>query len=275
MSGRSPPPEEIRSRLAAAAPWYHDFRRLGLDTAATARQRPADVLRQLGRTVRERLAGGSGLEKGGRLWSRATLRPVASHRINQGHKEEILLPWLEELLDGLEPGATCLDLFCADGYYSCTLAASRHDLVVTGVDLDAAELDRARLAAELLDLDNLRLEHADVNDWLVASPSDFDLILCAGGLYHLQEPRALLAALRKVCRGYLVVQSVVSLAREEVDYFETPAPGWRHGSRFSHAWLERCLSKLGWQVERQARNVLTGNRRPADRGSSYFVCRRG
>ncbi len=267
MSPSPPTSDELHRRLAAAAPWYHDFRRLGLDTPATDRRGPLTLLGRLARSLRERLTGGPALEKGGRLLSRATLAPAASHRVNQAHKEEILLPWLEELVDALAPGA--------DGYYSCTMAARRADLAVTGIDLDAAELGRARLAAELLGLAGPRFERAEAIAWVRSAARRFDLVLCAGGLYHLEDPRALLAALRPVCRGHLVVQSVVSLARQEADYFATPAPGWRHGSRFSHGWLERCLAELGWRCERQARNVLTGNRRPADRGSSYLLCRPG
>ncbi len=273
MSGQRPSATEVHRRLVAAGPWYHDFRRLGLDTAAADRRGPAALLRRLAGAVRARLGGGPKLEKGGRLLSRATLWPAASHRRNQRHKEEILLPWLTELLGEPGPGAACLDLFCADGYYSCTMASQRPDLAITGVDLDAAELARARLAGELLGLGNLRFERAEAESWVRTAPRPYGLVLCAGGLYHLDDPLPLLAALRQACRGPLIVQSAVSLARQEPDYFEAPAPGWRHGCRFSHAWLEDRLAELGWRLERQARNVLTGNRRPADRGSSYFVCR--
>ncbi len=67
---------------------------------------------------------------------------------------------------------------------------------------------------------------------------------------------------------------MVSLERQEPDYFETPAPGWRHGCRFSHGRLTSWLDECGWEVVDQMQNELPGNRLRRDRGSSYFICRR-
>jgi hypothetical protein len=77
---------------------------------------------------------------------------------------------------------------------------------------------------------------------------------------------------RKV-RGYVVLQSVVTLQTEDPDYFVQPAPGWQHGSRFTHAWLLRQLEEMGWHVLDQARDELPGNPRLHDRGTSFFLCR--
>jgi hypothetical protein len=63
------------------------------------------------------------------------------------------------------------------------------------------------------------------------------------------------------------------LETEAADYFVSPAPGWKHGSRFTHAGLKQWLTDAGWIVLDEARNELTGNPRLCDRGSSYFLCR--
>jgi hypothetical protein len=103
-------------------------------------------------------------------------------------------------------------------------------------------------------------------------PKTYDLVLCAGGLYHLERPNVFLELLRPVTRGYLVVQSVVTLETEDPSYFISPTPGLRHGSRFTHAGLERWLVEAGWQILAQDRNELPGNKLARDRGSSYFLC---
>jgi hypothetical protein len=112
-------------------------------------------------------------------------------------------------------------------------------------------------------------------EFLARDEPAYDLVLCAGGLYHLAEPRRLLETLRRRTRGFLVVQSVVTLESEDPAYFVSPAPGWPHGSRFTHAGLGRWLGELDWTVLASDRNELPGNPRAADRGSSYWLCRPG
>jgi 2-polyprenyl-3-methyl-5-hydroxy-6-metoxy-1,4-benzoquinol methylase len=234
-------------------PWYHDFVRNVLREARGAFRQPS----------------------GGFSWRRA-LGPVASsHRANQGPKEAVLRPYLERALAGAAAPPRCLELFCADGYYACLVARTRPDASVTGVDRDARQVARARTAARLLDCRGVSFVAEDAGRFLERDEPPYDLVLCAGGLYHLAEPRLLLERLRRRTQGFLVVQSVVTLESEDAGYFVSPAPGWRHGSRFSHAALRRWLDELGWTVLASERNELPGNPRPSDRGSSYFLCRIG
>jgi hypothetical protein len=67
---------------------------------------------------------------------------------------------------------------------------------------------------------------------------------------------------------------VVSVANESPDYFETPAPGWTWGSRFSMAWLENTVRNLGGTIVDKHFNELEGNKNPRDRGSGYFLVRK-
>jgi hypothetical protein len=137
--------------------------------------------------------------------------------------------------------------------------------------LDAQHIERARAAARALGLQAVRFVAADVWDY-IGRDETFDVVLCTGGLYHLEDPRRLLDRVKNVAAHYLIIQSVVTLETEDPDYFVTPAPGWKHGSRFSHARLRGWLEETGWQIVEQARNELTGNPRRQDRGSSYFLC---
>jgi hypothetical protein len=119
----------------------------------------------------------------------------------------------------------------------------------------------------------VRFRREDVWAFLDRSEEAYDLVLCAGGLYHVSDPARLLQAVRRVARGHLVVQSVVTLETEDPGYFVQPAKGWQHGCRFTHAWLRARLEALDWQVLEEARAELPGNHRLHDRGSSFFLCR--
>lgn len=254
------PDDRLLQEVRRRAPWYHDFSALGLQTVFPLGAPPLlHRLKNLGR--------------------RALGRPAHPHvlcrshhfLINQRCKEPPIESFLRRALARLGDGPACADLFCADGYYSCLLKTIAPAARVTGVDLDGEELERARLAARALELDGVEFVRMDVRDFL-APAAAYDLVLCAGGLYHLADPADLIARLARATRRFALVQSVVTLDTEDPSYFVTPAPGWRHGSRFTHARLAGWLTGSGLAILDEKRNVLAGNRRASSRGSSYFLC---
>jgi protein-L-isoaspartate O-methyltransferase len=264
---------QFHQEIYELRPWYHNFDKLGLQTDfGDMTMSRVEQLRRLLLLLSPIKPAGF-VEKGERfslrrLWQ----KQPNSHQVNQRHKEAYLIPFLQRGLSELGDGPRCLDLFCADGYYSCLMGRMRPDASITGVDLDQQEITRARTAARVLGIDNVSFQVENIWD-CVQRPDRHDLILCAGGLYHLSKPRRLLEALTHIAEGTLVIQSAVTLETETADYFVTPAPGWKHGSRFTHAALKSWLADLGWDVVAEARNELTGNPRLCDRGSSYFLCR--
>ncbi|HFQ92905.1 MAG TPA: methyltransferase domain-containing protein [Anaerolineae bacterium] len=254
-------------------PWYHNFDKLGLQTDfGDMKMSRREQLRRLFLLLSPRKPAGF-VEKGEKLSLRSLIYGSPnSHQINQRHKETYLIPFLKQALADLPPSPRCLDLFCADGYYSCWIGQQRPDALITGVDLDEKEIERAQTAAAFLNIQNATFYVENI--WnRVEKPDEYHLIICAGGLYHLTNPQKLLAALPRIAAGYLVIQSAVTLETEEPDYFVAPAPGWKHGSRFTHAGLKKWLTESGWIIEAEGRNELTGNPRLCDRGSSYFLCR--
>jgi protein-L-isoaspartate O-methyltransferase len=266
MSDLTVVPEVYRLR-----PWYHDFSRLGLRTVFDECPAPPfDWARQVLSEVRHAVKGSNAAA---RFSLRRALRPLPSaHRLNQGVKEPVLTQMLNTGLAESSDAPHCLELFCADGYYSCLLARARPSASVTGVDADRRQIARAQAAAGLLGCHGAVFVTGDAFAFLERDGPLYDVVLCAGGLYHLRDPRRLLELLSRRTAGFLVVQSVVTLESEEPDYFVSPAPGWRHGSRFTHAALRRWLVELGWAILATERNELPGNPRRADRGSSYFLC---
>jgi SAM-dependent methyltransferase len=271
----------VDPEIYALRPWYHDFSALGFDTTFLG------VPLTLGERVqRVREVAGAAL---GRAWGTSRTSPVprerahsvrevlrrrpSPHLLNQPVKEQHLLALASRALAALGPAPACLELFSADGYYCCRLQALSPRARITGVELDPDHTRRAETMALRLGFGTVRFRREDVWAFLDRSEETYDLVLCAGGLYHVSDPARLLQAVKRVARGYLVVQSVVTLETEDAGYFVQPAKGWQHGCRFTHAWLQARLEALDWQVLEDARAELPGNRRPHDRGSSFFLCR--
>jgi hypothetical protein len=196
---------------------------------------------------------------------------------NQASKAPLILGYLlfamgKARARGVNP-LTVGELFCADAYYSFIarrFGADRSDAFDNDRD---GYLEQARVVRELLKETNVGIHKTDLFDM----PSKYraSIILNAGGLYHVTDPLRALERSYAMCQHYLIVQTVVSLATEADDYFETPAPGWTWGSRFSYAFLRREITKRGYRIVDTDRNVLTGNERPEDRGSAYFLIARG
>ncbi|HUZ26348.1 MAG TPA: class I SAM-dependent methyltransferase [Streptosporangiaceae bacterium] len=77
-----------------------------------------------------------------------------------------------------------------------TVRLARHPGTdVVAVEGRAEHVARARFVAGLHDLANARFVHADVETFDLTSLGCFDAVLCAGLLYHLQEPWSLLTTL--------------------------------------------------------------------------------
>lgn len=161
------------------------------------------------------------------------------------------------------------ELFCADGYYAMSarhLGASR----AIGIDndrnghfADAAEIARR------LGLSGVEFVKADVAD--IARFERTDIVANLGGLYHISDPANVLKQSYELARKFLIVQTVYSLAKDDADYFETPAPGWEWGCRFSYAWIQTRVEALNGRVIDRHVNVLEANARAEDRGSAYFL----
>lgn len=269
---------EFYKELYDSSPWYHDFAHLGLQTIfkepepSTFGARVAKWEQKLSQAVTQAMSG-KAVEKGEKFSLRALFSDAPSpHLVNQRQKEQIIIPFLQYALETLGDAPSCLDLFCADGYYSGIIARLCPEAVITGIDLDPMEIKRAKTAARLLQAQNSQFIVADV--WEFAQQAKrYDLVLCTGGLYHLREPRRFLEMLHPICADFLLVQSAITLETEAPDYCVSPAPGWKHGSRFTYAGLRRWLKEIGWEIVKEDRNELTGNTRLCDRGASYFLCR--
>jgi hypothetical protein len=186
-------------------------------------------------------------------------------RPNQAAKQPVLFGLIDQALSLCrDKGSTLrgVELFCADGFYA-NYAAQRGAEEVLGVDLEPLDLAKAALMTRVLGNEGrVRFDRQNVFDL----EGTYDFGICAGGLYHLSNPEELLTLLRERIKTALVVQTVYSLEHTADDYFETPAPGWTWGCRFSHSWLLEMMRRTGWSVMATCANELGGNEKLQDQG---------
>ncbi len=192
------------------------------------------------------------------------------YKQNQIAKQDLIFKLIDKailLCDKTKP-VTGVELFCADGFYA-NYTAKKHSARISGIDLSHGYLKRAREITETLGNEKMvTFFHCDVMDL----QSEYDFGICAGGLYHLSDPRPLLCLLREKIKTALVIQTVVSLFNTDEDYFETPAPGREVGCRFSYDYLIEMVKACGWEIIGEHFNELEGNVQIHDRGSAYLLC---
>lgn len=158
---------------------------------------------------------------------------------NQRCKEPIIIAYIQYAIakarQKMDDEVRFAELFCADGYYAMVARRLGADRSL-GIDNDRdGYLGKAAAIAARLRLSNVH--------FLMA-------------------------------KKFLILQTVYSMADGRDDYFETPAPGWTWGCRFSANWLEKQITALGYEIVDRHRNELEGNVRPEDRGSAYYLFRR-
>ena len=165
--------------------------------------------------------------------------------------------------------ATFAELFCADGYYAMfarTFGASR----AVGIDSDRdGYLASAETIRAALDLDGVEFRKQDVRQ--LGRDERFAIVANVGGLYHVEDPEQILDLSYALCERFLIVQNVVSMANDDPDYFETPAPGLPWGSRYSRRSFDRMLRSRDWRIVDSCFATLDANPRPEDRGSCFYL----
>src|SRR4051794_15494635 len=107
-------------------------------------------------------------------------------------------------------GLRVLDLGCDVGGFSIQ-AAKLGAKEVMGVDGRDSNLDDAREALAREDLPQVTFRAGDVRDLSPDSYGVFDVVLCLGLLYHLENPADFLKRLAQVCSGYALIETNVAL----------------------------------------------------------------
>lgn len=171
-----------------------------------------------------------------------------------------------------EHGPSFTELFCADGYYA--MIASRLGCHISiGIDNNSDKhFEKAEVIAERLGLTGCQFIQSEITT--ESSFARTDIVANLGGLYHVEDPAKILENSYHQAIQYLIVQSVVSLAVEDDSYFESPAPGWTWGCRFSRSSFHKMMMSVCPNIVDHHFNELPGNERPEDRGSVYYLIKR-
>ncbi len=110
---------------------------------------------------------------------------------------------------GTGPGDIVLDVACGPGLVACAFAAvARH---VTGIDLTPAMIEQATTLAAESGCANVRFEVGDVLP-LPFPDAAFSIVVSRFAFHHFQDPAAVLAEMRRVCRmgGRVVVADLMA-----------------------------------------------------------------
>jgi hypothetical protein len=193
---------------------------------------------------------------------------------NQIAKAQIIssyIAWAHAKVDEkFESSVSFAELFCADGYYAM-VARSLGCYPVFGIDNNRdGYTDLAKTIASRLGLQQIEFVISDINN--NAKLGTYDIVANVGGLYHTENPEEILQLSYEMSNNYLIVQNVVSLANTNNNYFETPAPGWTWGSRYSRESFDNLMQKkFDSKIIFHHFNELTGNSRLEDRGNSMYL----
>ncbi len=199
-------------------------------------------------------------------------RQLEQFRVNQLCKEPILLGYISLAIgkarESYFQSPSFAELFCADGYFTM-LANFLGAGPAVGIDSNRdGWSNHMPEVARRLGLNGVRFEQRDVNT--IAERDAYDIVANIGGLYHVSNPVEVLRKSYDLARRFLIVQTVVSVANNDGDYFVSPAPGWQHGCRYSPQSFVTMVQAQGYRILDAQFNQLEGNARIEDRGSVYM-----
>ena len=117
--------------------------------------------------------------------------------------EPVSVSYLRTIRQFCRSGARVADLGCLEGGYSVLLAREGYEVV--GIEGQQGNFETCQWVAGQVGLDNLRFVQDDVRD--IGDHGSFDAVLCAGLLYHLDQPVAYLDQLGRLTRRLLIVST--------------------------------------------------------------------
>ncbi len=170
-----------------------------------------------------------------------------------------------------------LDLGCLEGLYAIEFA--RHGASVVGIEGREKNIVKARYAKEVLLLDNLTLYQDDVRNLCENKYGTFDVVLCLGILYHLNEPDIFyfIENIYKVCLSILVIDTHIAIAPyKKISYkgkiyygqdFEEHFANSSSEERYSHSWASLDNLNSFWFTRPSLYNFLSNTG-----FSSVFEC---
>ena len=142
-------------------------------------------------------------------------------------------------------GKRVLDIGTWDGYFALEL--ERRGADVTAVDIWSEEqYEKFRF---VLETTGSKISHRriDVHDLNPEEMGVFDIVLCAGVLYHCRHPLIALEKIRSVTKGFLILETVTLLPGRHhnapmIMFF----PGDEEAIEKQHEWRIAGAATLSW-----------------------------
>lgn len=149
--------------------------------------------------------------------------------------------WTNLQLPETLSGKTFIDIGCWEGNM-CVEALARGAEYCLGIDYCTSP----KLSANLQEYDFSFLQLDIFSEKFLSLP-EFDVVLCAGVLYHVENPKSLLTRLRKICHEGSELYLETTCLQDSSD---RPLMLYHHGRSFddnvSNWWspTERCLELM-------------------------------
>jgi hypothetical protein len=175
--GYQPAKGKFIKEIYLLRPWYHDFEDVGIQTNFPAEKKW--------------------------IFFGQTIDNIRHLVKQQPRKESVIKPYIKRALRGCS-GKTVpsiLDIFCSDGYYCLWAKNCCKTSEILGVDINRYDVHRAQVMAKILGFENTKFVNHDVINYVDNCNRQFDIVINAGGLYHLTDPVKLLKSLRNVMGG--------------------------------------------------------------------------
>src|SRR5712692_387089 len=122
-------------------------------------------------------------------------------------------PWLSRLIEQIkQTGMTltnAIDVGCGPGHFSRVLHEA--GINVLGVDGRASNVEAARIANP-----QIPFHEANVEDDVILTLGTFDLVLCLGLLYHLENTFLAIRNLCRITNGVLIGESRIAPSRKAI-----------------------------------------------------------
>jgi tRNA (mo5U34)-methyltransferase len=132
-------------------------------------------------------------------------------------RAEMIEPVVRAVLARAGANARALDLACNEGWFGHRLLEWGASEVVA-LDVREENVRRAALVRDHFGIgaERLRLMHADVYDMSPDALGTFDVVLCLGLIYHLENPFGALRIARSLTTGMCVVETQTTRQHEPI-----------------------------------------------------------
>jgi len=156
-----------------------------------------------------------------------------------------------------------LDIGCNCGFYSIELA--KRGANVIGIDYSYSALVQANFAKQVLELHNITFQSGNITNLEETFKTKFDIILCLGLLYHIQDPEAAIKSVSKIT-DYAIFETLADYANPKSELVQNHPSATPYGILPTTNWLKDTFKQYGFK------NVEEVTR--PDFGRHVFICKK-